>query len=174
MGNLISLCKNSLPLLQFVWKTFTTTALENTVLGPRVVTPANRSPWIMLPRHLDTRKGKCPLISSSCPARWIRSWPCLSLLPWQACTTSSSLWYPIACVPSWLQLLARGRATSGEFLLQTDRRTDKRNLIYIMIPENRYLFLVNVMMNSRYTATWTCYSQHPTPTALITLMYSTT
>ena len=41
---------------------------------PCAVTQANRSPWIRLPRHLDSVIGKCPLVSRYCPARWIRSW----------------------------------------------------------------------------------------------------
>ena len=42
------------------------TALEDTVLAPRAVTQANRSPLIRLPRHLDAQRGKCPLVSLSC------------------------------------------------------------------------------------------------------------
>ena len=97
-------------------------AWKNIVLGPCAVTQGNHSPWVKLPRHLDALTGKCALVSPSYPACWIRSWPFLSLVLWQACTTASSPWPPIACVPSWLQLLAQGQATSCE-LPCTHRRT---------------------------------------------------
>ena len=45
---------------------------------------------------------------------------------------ASSPWPPIACVPSSWQLLARGRATSGD-LPCTDGQTDIRNLNIMMM-----------------------------------------
>ena len=100
-------------------------------LCSRTQSSANRSPWIRLPRHLDSVRGKCAIVSRSCPTSWFRSWPCPSLVPWWACTMPSSPWPPIACVPSWLQLMARGQATSSELPLETDGQTDRQHKSYI-------------------------------------------